>query len=330
MTHTRQAQKITNGDTVFYQFDPQVGFWGVPNMQREVYFPQRPDTPVWVKHNSAGNRDSEVSLAAGERTILCMGGSHTWGGGVDQDERYTDVLSATTGMKAVNMGHCSFGLDQLCLALMQRSSAFNPKVVVVEQYPWAVHRILNNYVNGYLRPYFYLDKTGAFKLNKLPSSARVPALRKLIGSYYAFRKEFNEFKAGINIKNGYDESVDPIFLHWKTRQYDYMYELIDHILQVMRDYCRQHNIKLIFALGAIKQQFDPGPASTLVDYELPRDRLIRLLGKNKIQYVDMTDPMLGNHTAGDPVIFADGHINAKGHKVFGDTVRAELTKLNWL
>jgi hypothetical protein len=330
MSAIKKVQKITNGDTVFYQFDPQMGFWGIPGIEREVCFPQQPDLPIVVKHNSDGNRDNEIAPGPNERTIVCMGGSHTWGGGVQQSSRYPDFLAAQTGIKTVNMGHCSLGLDQICLSVMQKAAKYHPKIIVIEQYPWAVHRVLNNYVNGYVRPYFYLDAAGAFKLHKLSSLARMKLFRKMIGSYYSFRKEFNEFKAGMNIKSGYDASVDPIFLHWKARQYDYMYVLIDNILQVIRDHCRQNNIKLLFGLGAIKQQFDPPAPSEMVDYELPRQRFAALLEKNKISYVDMTASMLVNHTKEAPVIFADGHINEKGHKVFSDVLYKELQKLNWL
>jgi lysophospholipase L1-like esterase len=321
---------ITNGDTTFYQFDEQMGFWGVPGMKREVYFSQQPDTPVLVEHNSEGNRDSEIVLASGEKTIVCMGGSHTWGGGVGQKSRYPDHLALQSGMRTVNLGHCSLGLDQVCLAVLQKISKYNPGIIVIEQYPWAVHRVLNNYVNGYVRPHFYLDAQGRLKFSKLSSLARVTVFRRMIGSYYAFRKEFNEFRAGMNIRHNYDPFADPIFLHWKTRQYDYMYQLIDGILVVIRDYCRQKNIKLLFALGAIYQQFAGNKNSELVDYELPRDRLIALLEKHRIVYMDMTSPMLSSHTQEDPVIFSDGHINEKGHRVFADEVFKELQKLNWL
>lgn len=330
MRESKHIQQLVNGDTVFYRFDPQLGFWGIPGIEREVIFPQQPDRPVTVKHNSAGNRDHEISLAPGERSIVCMGGSHTWGGGVDQLQRYPDFLAEKTGIRTVNLGHCSLGLDQICLAILQQTAQYHPKVIVIEQYPWAVHRVLNNYVNGYVRPYFYRGEDGQLRLNKLSPLARIPLFRRMIGSYYAFRKEFNEFKAGMNIKSGYDPAADPIFLHWKTRQYDYMYGLIDGILTVIRDHCRQNNIKLLFGLGAIKQQFGEASPSALVDYELPRSRFISLLEKNKIHYVDMTEPMLANHSDEAPVIFADGHINAKGHAVFADVLYAELQKLKWL
>ncbi len=330
MIATKKKKVITNGDTTFYQFDDKLGFWGVPHLEREVCFQQRPELPVLVKHNSEGNRDSEVIISSNEKSIVCFGGSHTWGAGTEQELRYTNFLAQYTGEKVINMGHCSLGLDQVCLAILQRSAKYNPKIIVIEQYPWAVHRVLNNYVNGYVRPHFSIDSAGNLKLNKISSLTGIGFFRKIIGSYYAFRKEFNEYKSGIDLKNNYDPLADPIFLLWKTRHYDYMYSLLDKILTVIKDHCRKNNIKLLFGLGAIQQQFGPASKSELVDYELPRERFIELLLKNKIAFVDTTETMLKEHSTIDPVIFDDGHINAKGHKVFADVIHNELLKLNWI
>jgi hypothetical protein len=331
MFGSRNKNVITNGDTTFYQFDHKMGFWGVPNLEKEVCFQQLPEVPVRVKHNSHGNRDENIELKKNERTIVCFGGSHTWGGAVDQEARYTNRLGKMIGRKVVNMGHCSLGLDQVCLAILQKSSEFKPEIIVIEQYPWAVHRVLNNYVNGYVRPHFVLDHKGKLQLHKVSSFAKIPLFRNIIGSFFAFRKEFIEFKSGINLKNtSGDNFVDPIFVSWKTRHYDYMYDLIDKILMVIRDYCYQHKIKLLFGLGAIQQQFGPESKSKLLDYDLPRKRLIELLEKNKVNYVDMTDPMLEEHTKSDPVIYDDGHINAKGHDVFAKILHKEFIKLNWI
>lgn len=328
---TKKKKVITNGDTTFYQFDAQMGFWGIPNMEKVVSFQQRPEVPVFVKHNSDGNRDEEIILSANEKSIVCFGGSHTWGGAVDQEARYTNRLSEILNRKVVNMGHCSLGLDQVCLSVLQKSSKYNPEIIVIEQYPWAVHRVLNNYVNGYVRPHFVVDNKGKLQLQKVSSFAKIPLFRNIIGNFFAFRKEFTEFKAGINLKNTAGGTfVDPIFVSWKTRHYDYMYDIIDKILVVIRDYCFQHKIKLLFGLGAIQQQFGPESKSELIDYTLPRKRLIELLEKNKINYVDMTEPMLKEHTVDTPVIYEDGHINAKGHDLFANKLHKEFIKLNWV
>lgn len=321
---------MANEGAAFYNFDAEMGFWGVPNLEREICFSQCPGTPILVRHNTDGNRDTDAALKPDERTIVCIGGSHTWGGGVEQEFRYTERLAEQTGRRVINLGHCSLGLDQACLAILQRSKKYHPEIIIVEQYPWAVHRVLNNYVNGFVRPYFYLDSQKDLKLRKVPSFARYQIFRQMIGSYYAFRKEFQEFRAGIDLKYGYDAFTDPIFLYWKTQHYDSMYVLIEKILGVMRDYCHQNGIKLLFSLGAIRQQFGPKSPSALVDYDLPRKRLIDLLEKNNIIYVDMTDPMLAAHSEEAPVIFEDGHINAKGHDVFSKILYEDMLMRGWI
>lgn len=330
MTVGKAIKRMTDGDTTFYRFDAQIGFWGRPNIEREVCYDVRPDEPFLVRHNADGNRDADVSLVPNEKTIVCLGGSHTWGAGVQQELLYTERLADRTGRRVVNLGHCSLGLDQICLAVLRKSAKYHPEVIIVEQYPWAVHRVLNNYVNGFVRPHFYLNTQQELKLQKIPPSAKYPSFRRAIGSYYSFRKEFREFHSGIDLKQGYDAFTDPIFLYWKTRQYDYMYELIDKILCVMRDYCRQNGIKLLFGLGAIRQQFGPKSKSVLVDYDLPRKRLIELLEKRRIAFVDMTAPMLAAHSEQDPVIFADGHINSKGHDIFSIVLYEDLLSRGWI
>jgi hypothetical protein len=321
---------LNPGDAVFYRFDSKLGFWGIPNMEGEVFFKPIGDASFFVRHNEQGNRDKSYPRKNAGKTIVCFGGSHTWGVGIEQELRYTDLLEGMlSDTTVVNLGHCSLGLDQICLKLMGDIQDYSPSIVVVEQYPWSIHRVLNNYVNGYLKPFFFLDQEDKPNLKKLSRFSKYKSYRKIIGSVYAYQKEFGEFKAGIDLKRGYDPLTDPIFLYWKIRHYDYMYNLVDKILFIMKDFCHQKNIKLIFALGAILQQFGPKSRSQLVDYDLPGKRLINLLDKNRIPYVDMSDTMIAQHTNEDPVLFPDGHMNAKGHLIFAGKLRESIEKMGW-
>lgn len=317
-------------DTTFYQFHPTLGFWGVPNMERMVCFPQRRDTYLTISHNEHGNRDKPFPRGNKEKTIVCIGGSHTWGGAVEQELRYPDLIEQNTKNTTVNLGHCSLGLDQACLALMQMSPMYSPSVIIIEQYPWAIHRVLNNYVNGYLRPHFYFDSEHNITLKTIPTLASNKLARKAIGSFYQYRKELFEHMAGINLKDGYSPLTDPIFLFWKTQYYNPMYDLVDKLLGILRAFCSQNNIKLMFALGATAQLFGPVSTSDLIDYELPQKKLSHLLERHEIHHVNMAPAMLAEHTQQDPVIFGDGHINVKGHAIFGTILSNELGKLGWL
>lgn len=321
------AKKLMLRDTVdtsFYRFDPDIGFWGIPGMVRDVSFEQRRGEFIRVRHNEQGNRDDSFVVGQDKAEIICIGGSHTWGGGVEQELRYSDLLQKDLGRRVANLGHCSLGLDQVCLAVLKYAERYSARTVVVEQYPWALHRVLNTYVNGYVKPQFYLGADGQLQLTKVPRTARYGAARKLIGSFHAYQKELREFVAGIDLKSSYNPRADPIFLLWKTSYYHHMYLLVDKIVGAMRDFCFQKNIKLVFAVGAITQQFGPKSASALIDYGLPTKRFIAILERRGIRHVNMVDRMLASHTPEEPCIFSDGHINAKGHRVFADALIDEF------
>ncbi len=321
---------LTTGDTLFYRFDPVVGFWGVPNIERRIAFEYNPEVPVVIRHNEYGNRDYPFDPSKEEDTIVCFGGSHSWGAGVELEECYTSQLAQQIGHRVVNLGHCSLGLDQICVTMLEKSKFYNPATIIVEQYPWALHRILNTYVNGYVKPYFSVDAKNNLKLNRVPQIVRSPLFRRITGSFHAYRKDLREFKAGIDLSNNYDPTSDPVYLYWKLQSYASMYTLADKILKVMHDFCYQNNIKLLFALGAVRQQFGPASKSALVDYELPKKRLIELLDRNYIPYVDTTKTLLAEHSEQAPTIFYDGHINAKGHSIFAKLIQKGLEERGWI
>ncbi len=314
-----------------YRFDPLLGYWGIPNLRQKIRPEENPSIEIEVCHNAQGMREALLSLPISSKTILCVGGSHTWGAGITNEERYSDLLARRSGRQVVNMGHCSLGIDQIAVAILKRSKELNPGIIVIEQYPLAVVRLLRNYLSGgYIKPHFFLDEQGDLKLEKVPSLARFSVFRKLIGSYYSYRKEFQEFQKGIDVQEGYDRLADPMFLYWKISQYDYLYVLLEKIILVIRDHCRQNNIRLLFGLGAIWQQFAGRSQSRLVDYDLPRKRFKNILDKSGVAYVDMADALLREHSKGSPVIFDDGHINAKGHDILAAMFQKDLTNRGWL
>lgn len=321
------AKKLLLRDTVdtsFYRFDPDLGFWGIAGMERDVSFEQRRGEFIRVKHNEQGNRDDSFVVGKDNADIICIGGSHTWGGAVEQELRYSDVLQKTLGRRVANLGHCSLGLDQVCLAVLKYAERYSARTVIVEQYPWALHRVLATSVNGYVKPQFSLDAGGQLQLTKIPRLAHYPAARNLIGSFHAYQKELREFQAGIDLKSSYDPKTDPIFLLWKTTYYQHMYLLVDKIVGAMKDFCSQKNIRLVFGVGAVAQQFGAQSPSALIDYDLPMKTFARILDRRGIHYVTMVDRMLAAHTAEDPCIFTDGHINAKGHRIFAEALIDEF------
>ena len=117
-------------------------------------------------------------------------GSHSTGRRRSR-KRYTHVLGNLTGRQVVNMGQCSFGIDQVALAILQRSKEFNPKsscgTISV-----GGGRILSNYVKEAMSTHVLFGQERRTQIQEIPDHA--PRLfRKLISSFYAYKK-LQEFR----------------------------------------------------------------------------------------------------------------------------------------
>jgi len=313
-----------------YQFDKDIGFWGAPNLSQD-YVSDLNSTPIQLSNNKYGIRDSVEYNDKLTNNIVIIGGSHSWGAGVEAEQRYSDILAERLSRQVINMAQCSLGIDQICVAIMKKTQQLNPKIIVIEQYPWSVLRIGNNYVNGYIKPSFSLDSNDNLELTKVPFLAKYKAIRQAIGEYRSYKKQLSEYQSGIDL-SVYDPMLDPIFLSWKSAHYSYMYKLLEKIIIVIKDYCQSNDIKLLFALGTLHQQFKEGgqKKSLLIDYDLPRNKLQTILNKLNIDCIDTKDVMLSSHTQDDPVAFYDGHINAKGHRIFADLIEGFFKEKKWV
>ncbi len=315
---------VLDRDTIFYQFDQSLGFWGIPSVERLVVYGGEQSVQYNVRHNEYGVRDISYRDKNFKNPIIALGGSNTWGSAVEESVRFTNVLQRAIRKPVLNFGHNSFGLDQVALTLLTKTEEFHPSVVLVEQYPWALHRVLSHFVNGYAKPYFSLRDDGSLKFYKVPKLARLKLYRKILGSYRVYKKQLMEFQSGIDLATAYDPLTDPIFLLWKTGHYEYMYQLVEKILIIIRDYCRTRNIQLLFLVLPIAQQFGAKSGTSLIDYGLPERKFVSLLKTLEIPHMQFPE-LLKTHTKNHPVVQFDGHLNTRGHALVAHRIE-ELFK----
>lgn len=91
--------------------------------------------------NQWGYRDKDWSMESAEGTIrvACIGDSFTFGQGVNQEERFTEVLngilnrnaSATHRFEVMNFGLCGYSTNEEWYALQRDVFRFAPKIVVL-------------------------------------------------------------------------------------------------------------------------------------------------------------------------------------------------------
>lgn len=156
----------------FYQFDPTIGWVGVPNAEGTLV---TTESETAVHFNSAGLRDDEYTLEKpeGVTRIAVLGDSFTWGYGVEQDENFAAVLEqrfAIEGqpVEVINFGLTGYGTDQSYLIYQEIAHAYDPDIVILAFYENDVLEVANERMYGYPKPYYRLDEAGQLTLTNIP------------------------------------------------------------------------------------------------------------------------------------------------------------------
>jgi hypothetical protein len=102
-----------------------------PNVQ---FLATTADYSVIYRTNGKGLRDREYDYAkpAGVTRVLAFGDSFTFGTGVNQDERFTEVAEKSLDrVEVINMGVPGYGLDQILLSFLAQGVKYDPDLGVV-------------------------------------------------------------------------------------------------------------------------------------------------------------------------------------------------------
>ena len=124
----------------------------------------------------------------------------------------------------------------------------------------------------------------------------------------------------IETKNG---NIDPIYKYWTQFFYEDMYEICNYIIKQIQKFCIQNGIKLVFLVNAVKEEVFDISLSKLIDFSIPRTKLLDLLEENLINYVDMSQSLI-THNKKETVMFSDGHINEIGNKLIANEIALKL------
>jgi hypothetical protein len=156
----------TGSQYKFYRFDPVLGWANAPGM-RGTY--ERDEFRFPIRVNSFGMRDAEMAREPDSRTrIAVLGDSFTWGIGVSDEDRFTEVLERTRDVEVLNFGVAGYAPIQYSL-MIDSVLAFRPEIVVVAfclGNDFADNVLFERY--GYYKPYADLEPSGALVVRGHP------------------------------------------------------------------------------------------------------------------------------------------------------------------
>jgi len=311
----------------FMTFHPKYGYWGAPNYRKTVFMTEY-SRSIGISHDNFGNREISINGSGLNKRekILFLGGSHTWGAGVENFETYPAIVQQKTNFACFNFGQCSVGLDQMILVLIDQLSKYKPSHIIIELHPWVVHRVLRKSAIGFPKPYFVLEQEKIIfkdfsKLN------RITLFRKINSEYAKFEKAIFEYGAGIDVSEVDNKKIeDPLFMLWNQGYYKNMYKIIKFLLQTAKSVCLENGVQLLFVLGPTKQELEFNPEKiNLIDPSFPRMRLRSQLEDLGISFLDLQTNFDYISKATDSGIYSDGHINPLGHKIFANSIIEKIS-----
>lgn len=133
-----------------YHYDPELGWAGDSEIDRMMVFPE---SSFRVRTNALGFRDEEPEPGA----ILILGDSFAWGWGVEEDERFGEVLGQILGRRTVNVSLPGWGPDQELLAFRRHAAELRPSAIVLAVSSNDACDLLSSYRYGMAKP--QLDDT---------------------------------------------------------------------------------------------------------------------------------------------------------------------------
>ena len=320
-------KKSPSKNESFMSFHPKYGYWGTPNFQKTSYFAEY-SKEIRISHDQFGNRaiKNNSYKQTSKPTILFLGGSHTWGAGLENHETYPAIVQEKTSYNCLNFGQCSVGLDQMIIVLVDQIKKIQPKHVVIEMHPWVVHRVLRKSAIGFPKPYFKIEED-KISLENISSLNRIKLFRKLLSKYATFEKELEEYFAEIDTsKSDIDKNHDPLFMVWNQNYYRDMYRIIQFLLQTAKNLCEENQANLLILLGPTQQELEFRPkVVNFIDPRIPRVRLREMLNSEKISYLDLESEFESAVNVENKGMYSDGHINQSGHRLFANSIIEKVT-----
>lgn len=300
-----------------------------------------PEFEMQIRTNDAGLREGPIPPDAdGVTTVLFIGDSFTFGWGVAEEQRYTEVLARLvaqkrpgTRLRIVNAGHWMYASDQQLVLMKEMIERYRPAVVVQGAY-WMHIRTLFNHrlvraADGTLQavedPKIKVSDRGVLKLRSdwlehPPLGSQFVALvaRALLNRDVIERASewVDYFRPGKTPDEALwaltDDIVGETIRTLQAQGIAYVPFLVPSIVEVTGS-----------NWTAVGWQRPTPPAD--VDIGLPARRMASIFARHGTQLIELATPM--RERAGSGLYYPqDGHWTVEGHAAVAEILTPHLIR----
>lgn len=322
---------------VVARFDAELGWANAPDTRGEI---DTPDFRYRASINSHGFRDPEypTQAAPGSQRVAFLGDSMTWGWGVNDGERFTDLLRLDLGpeVEVVNMAVPGYSTDQQFWALSTGAEAFHPDVVVLGF-------VLNDIVGNNKRHIYYMDKPrfvlgdGGWSVEGAPVVIPDSTLkRRLRGAIAAARSHSALWTAIDRMRHAEHRPAGPASPPpYSPESAAGVRDLVAtmssaasptrHALERLSQWCAERSIPLLVVAlphGHDQYLYEPTDLRPEFDGSTDLTKALRALGGEIGFEVGCLDQALFDATArGRRLHGGDSHFNVEGNRLAADELR---------
>jgi lysophospholipase L1-like esterase len=154
----------------FYKYDELLGWRNKPGAAGVFSTPEF-STSVTINSKGLRDKEREYKKPAGIKRVIVLGDSFTWGWGVEEKDKFTEILNnkLPSNYEVINMGVSGYGTDQELLTLEREGLKYNPDLVIVAFHPQTdLEDNISAIRYSYPKPLFVLSANNTLSLTNVP------------------------------------------------------------------------------------------------------------------------------------------------------------------
>ncbi len=312
---------------IFYEYNETLGWKNKANAAGVF---NMADASNYVEINSKGIRDFDYGYKKGKaKRIVVLGDSHTWGFGINDSFRYTEVLENLSNGEVVNMGVAGYGTDQEYLTLKLEGLRYNPDVVIIGYHTGSdLEDNANNVRYGYPKPQFVFSD-GKLKLEGVPAPLKEDWEKRVYENEAWYRKVdrvlsnnllsyafFRNRLLAVGFLRNLSVKLELSKQERIEENFDEKISLTLQLIKEMNELSKKNKAKLLVVIIPTKVQvYSDGSGKQ-------NKAIVEFAEENSILVLDLLDPFKESE---EKLYFdIDPHWNANGNRLAAELIYEKL------
>lgn len=329
---------------VLARFDPDLGWANRPAAQGRVV---TEEFEYRARTNSLGLREQEFELRkrAGTRRVLFLGDSMTWGWGVNDGRRFTDLIAAELAPRTqvINLAVPGYGTDQQAWSLADLGEGLDPDAVVLVFVLNDVVESDADHAYGMPKPRF-VREDDAWSVAGLPVANPSGRWRRwvgeplaAVGSHSAIRALLHRARVPPSFAGEREERRRPYRPEFQAKVRTMAERMLDprtparHALATMRAWCEARSVPFVVVVLPHKHdQYLYEPLCERPDFDgttVVTKTLGRLGAELDFPVLDVDRAMWEATGRGERLHCGDGHLNEAGNRLVAQELGPRLEEL---